>query len=55
MALLYLAVRDSIFIALFEEPIGTLLIEINDKIWNTLRNSEKMRSLMLELINLSSE
>ncbi|MDM9586014.1 MULTISPECIES: element excision factor XisH family protein [unclassified Nostoc] len=25
--ILYLAVRDSVFTALFEEPIGTLLIE----------------------------
>lgn len=31
MDLSYLAVRDSIFTALFEEAIGTLLREINDK------------------------
>ncbi len=32
MTLSYLAVRDSIFTALFEKAIGTLLKEINDKI-----------------------
>ena len=32
MALSYFAVRDSLFTALFEEAIGILLREINNKI-----------------------